>query len=327
MKIIIGCDTSCDDTTIGILRVSDKIEVLADIRFSQLASCTLYGGVVPEVAARNHLNKIKLCFNLAIEQASITLDQIDYFSATVGPGLIGGIIIGSNFIKTLAKIQNKPFIPIHHLEGHIAAAQEKLPFLALVISGGHTVIISCTEDKYEIICNTLDDSAGDVFDKIGRLIGLPFPAGPHIENLAVKSINYIQPLRITPGQLNFSFSGLKTNCIRLLNDGIEHADVARYLQESIANNLREKLALAIKNTNIHKLVICGGVAANKRIREVLTQDFQCFFPPISICTDNGVMVALAGLERIKKQLFINQYIDEFPYMNLGKWNEIIKNQK
>lgn len=317
-KIIIGTDTSFDDTSIGIIKVTDSVEVLADVRFTQMTDSLKFGGVVPEIAARIHLDQIEIILKKALKLANITMADIDYYAATVGPGLIGGVIIGSNFMKTLAKVNHKPFIPIHHIEGHISVANDsKLNLdtdLSLIISGGHSMIIN--NKTYQIICNTADDSAGELFDKIGRMMDLPFPAGPHVEKLALQGTNSIKPIKITPGELKFSFSGLKTKCLDLLKKE-KKEDVCYFLQQSVVDHINEKIKLSMEKTGSQSISICGGVAANQFIRNNLDPRYNYKFPDPKLCTDNGVMIAIAAAFRLEKKLGIDSYIEEFSYQSLA----------
>lgn len=323
-KYLLGIDTSCDDTSVGIIKVKgEESEILANIRFSQLEDCTKYGGVVPEVAARTHLDNIKKTFSIALEKSGIILSQIDYFSATVGPGLIGSLIIGSQFCKTLAYLCEKPFIPVHHMEGHMASVNKKPPFLALIISGGHSLIVKCDMNyNFEILCSTLDDSAGEVFDKIGRELKMPFPSGPFIEILSLQSKKTIKPLQILKNKLAFSFSGLKTKCLKMLEEESPE-DIARFLENSIANHLIDKLEKIILLTGISEVVVCGGVSANQNIKDQLSNSFDCFFPDLSLCCDNGVMIALAARIRILNQKKLSFNIEEFSSMSLNQWTKEI----
>lgn len=314
MTYILGCDTSCDDTSIGIIKTTGdaKYEILSNIRYSQL---TKYGGVVPEVAAREHLDQVSNVLKKAIEIANITLEEIDYFSVTVGPGLIGSLLIGSTFIKTLAILYNKPFVAIHHLEGHIASASLIEDCTVVVISGGHSLIASKSPNNIKILCNTLDDAAGEVFDKIGKILALPFPSGKYIENLALKADKVIAPLSIMPGKLNFSFSGLKTKCKQLLETE-KPENVAYFLQNTVTKHLIDKLKLI---SSTETVIVCGGVSENKYIRTEISKHFNCIFPPIELCSDNGVMIAIAAMIRIKNNQKINVYFDEFSYLSIEKW--------
>lgn len=309
----VGIDTSCDDTAIGM--IDENRNIIAEEKMSLF--CGKYGGVVPELAARNHLNYIDKLF-MEVTGG----EKIDLIGATVGPGLLPGLVVGSQFAKTYANLMNIPFVPVHHLEGHIEAAGYKnYPFIALLISGGHSDIYICHEfGKYELMIKTLDDAAGEVFDKIGRNLQLPFPSGPYIEQLAKNATIYHEPMVAMKGQLAFSFSGLKTKTLRI-NDTPEN--ISWFLQESIALTLKEKLSMIIERTNIHKIVVCGGVSANLTIRNHLNSlNAELIYPPLSLCADNGPMIAFAAYEHYKHQTkYVNNYnIPEFSRMSLSEWN-------
>lgn len=310
---ILGIDTSCDDTTIGLIDGNGKIITKKKMSLE----CDYYGGVVPELAARMHLENIDKLFLQVLGDKTIHA-----ISATIGPGLLSSLVVGSNFAKTYAKIKNIPFIPVHHLEGHIYACFDgkspSYPFLALLISGGHSDLYLCKGfGKYELIAKTCDDSAGEVFDKIGRHFGLPFPAGPHIEKSAQKASKFITPTIAMKGKLSFSFSGLKTKSI-MIQEGIYNT--SWFLQESIGLTLKEKVSLAIQKTGVTQVFVCGGVAANETIRKHIREIYgiNVLFPPLELCMDNGAMIALAALEHIRNRTtMINDFqIDEFPRMSL-----------
>ena len=322
---ILGLDTSCDDTSVGIIQVNNENLdfssniILANVKYSQLTSCVKYGGVVPEIAARTHLDNLSKTLEEALKTAKLSIEDIDYFSVTIGPGLIGSLIVGSNFIQSIAKIKNKPCILVHHLEGHIASCQEKPPFFSLVISGGHSFLAFCDENyNYEILCSTLDDSLGEVFDKVGRVFELPFPSGPFIEKLALESQNRINPIEIMKGKNGFSFSGLKTSCLNLVKTH-KKEDICFFLQESAVNHLVNKISKFLSPDS--KLIVCGGVASNQYIRENLKARWNCSFPPLDLCCDNGVMIALAAQISIYNNRFIKNH-EEFASMTLSAWNQL-----
>lgn len=311
---IVGIDTSCDDTAIGL--IDSNKNIINECKYS--LDCKLYGGIVPELAARMHADKLDEIFKKTVEN-----HPVDAIAATVGPGLISSVVLGSEFAKIYAKIKNIPFIPIHHLEGHIYAANiEQYPFLALLISGGHSDLYLCEEfGKYELIAKSLDDAVGEVFDKIGKHLELGFPSGPLVEKLAIKHTKCLEPMISMKNQLAFSFSGLKTKAIRIQNETKEN--VSWFLQESIGLTLKEKLQLAIKSTNVKNVIVCGGVAANKSIRNHIIEipEINIQFPPINLCMDNGPMIAFAGLEHLKRNTkFVNNFeIEEFSRMTLTEF--------
>lgn len=313
-KLILGIDTSCDDTSIGL--IDDQGNILENKKFS--LDCKKFGGIIPELAARMHLDYIDKIF-LEIKEK---YKEIYVICATIGPGLISSLIIGSTFAKTYAKITSSIFIPIHHLEGHIFASPvNKYPFLSLLISGGHSDLYLCESfGNYKLIAKSLDDSAGEVFDKVGRKYELDFPSGSHIERLAHNVTKKIEPMIPMKNKLQFSFSGLKTKTLRI-DDSVEN--VAWFLQESIGETIKEKLQMAIELTAVNHVVVCGGVAANKSIRAKIQsiENIHCIFPPIELCTDNGVMIALAGLQHYKNETsFVNNFeLEEFSRMQLDDY--------
>lgn len=323
-KIILGIDTSCDDTSVGIIEIiENEIKILADIREDQKELSLKFGGVIPEICARNHIEKIDILFKKALKTANIKLSDIDIFASTVGPGLLSSLIIGYYFTLTLSILNKKIFIPIHHIEGHLSVCNLSYPFLCLMISGGHTMIIKCISfGNYEIIATTLDDAVGELFDKIGRELKLPFPSGSYIENIAKNCLNFedINKYIIFPtrGKLNFSFSGLKTKFFNLIPE-LSQENLCYLLQHNVALILKEKIELAVKLTDISNIVICGGVAANLHIRQkIMELPYVFSFPAINLCADNGIMIAFAGLNHYKNNTkFINNYnIDVFARKDL-----------
>jgi N6-L-threonylcarbamoyladenine synthase len=311
MAIILGIETSCDETGIAIY-CSNKQQLLADTLYSQIDLHKQYGGVVPELASRDHIRKIGILINQCLNIANLNINQIDAISYTNGPGLNGALLIGSGVANGLAFILNKPIIPIHHLEGHILSPflcdmKPQLPFLALLVSGGHSQIISVkTIGEYEIIGDTLDDAAGEAFDKTAKMLNLPYPGGKYIAELAAKGkdiYNLPRPM-IHSKTLEMSFSGLKTAVLELINKlgGIENINldikqnIAKSIEEAITDTLTKKIKLAIELTNITNIVVSGGVSANLTLRSKLNKLSKCniYYPPLKYCTDNGAMIAIAG---------------------------------
>ena len=303
---ILGIESSCDDICVGI--VNEKREIYADIRLTKEAKT----GVIPEVVARNHLQNVDLLVTKALDQAGIKLEDIDIFAATAGPGLVNGLVVGFHFANTLAANLKKRFIPIHHLEAHMSVCKIDFPFLVLLVSGGHTMIIKCIDFlNYETLVTTTDDAAGEFIDKVGRFLGFDFPAGAELEKIADSHNEHLTvPTR---GKLEFSFSGIKTKCLRL-NHSKEY--MAALIQNTIAATIKEKLNLLNYNLPI---IFCGGVAANKRIRELLSE-FNMVYPPIHLCVDNGVMVALCALNYISYNVTCN---DVFSKCSLEEWKLLI----
>ena len=320
VKYVLGVETSCDDTAIGIIDSSKNIKV--NILLNQNNYHKEFAGIVPEIAARAHLSFIDIALKKALTKAKIKLEEIDLFCSTGGPGLIGGLIVGNTFCKTLAWSFQKPFLAINHLEGHALTARLlyddlNYPFLLLLVSGGHTQLIAVLNyGEYIRIGTTLDDSAGETFDKAAKMMGLDQPGGPLIEKLSKEGdenfFKFPKPLYKSKNP-NFSFSGLKTAFSKTVNNvdiNINKHNLAASLQKTISDCLLDRTKLAIKIykqiTKSHKvnLVIAGGVAANKKIRADLKnlsnkEDIKFYVPTLELCTDNGAMIAWAGFERYK----------------------------
>ena len=315
---ILGLETSCDETAVGI--VDDQRRILADRVATQLEEHRPYGGVVPEIAARAHLDKLDALIHLALQDAKLTLDNIDGIAATCGPGLIGGVMVGAMTGKAIAAVRKLPFIAINHLEAHALTARltddVKFPYLLLLISGGHCqLIVVKGVGEYRLLGTTIDDAVGECFDKSAKLLGLGYPGGPMIELAAkdgnAKAYELPRPMLGRAG-CDFSFSGLKTAVRQLAEDNgafIATANAAASVQAAIADILYDRTKNAFEilvesNQPVTALVAAGGVAANKAIREKLvglTAEHKLPFiaPPARLCTDNGVMVAWAGLERLR----------------------------
>lgn len=310
---ILGIESSCDDTAIGI--VNERGDILANIKATHLEENLRYGGVVPEITARAHLNTIQQVLQEALTQSGLSISQIDGIAATCGPGLIGGVLVGAMMGKALSLKHNKPFYAVNHLEGHalMPTMTETLtfPYLLLLASGGHTQVLLVEGlGRYQLLGTTLDDALGECFDKVGKMMGLSYPAGPAIETLATKGdaqrFNLPRPLWKKPG-CDFSFSGLKTAVrhaiekITPLSDQ-DKADVAASFQHTVQVVLKERITSALKFApHVSALVVSGGVAANKALRQTLEEcaasnGIPFCAPPISLCTDNGVMIAWAGLQ-------------------------------
>lgn len=326
---ILGIETSCDETAMAI--INEKKEVLSHIVVSQIDIHKEFGGVVPEVAARNHLDVIDNVFNLLLDKANIKVENIDVISATTGPGLIGGVIVGTVFAKTLSSVLNKPFIAVNHLEGHALTCRFtdnlQFPYILFLLSGGHCQILKVNGvGDYDKLGETIDDSLGETFDKVAQMIGLEYPGGPKIEQLAKLGdktrFKFTKPLidsHKSDELYNFSFSGLKTAVRReiekigILTDK-DKADIASSFQNTVIEILINRLKNVIKNNrDIKDIVISGGVSANQTIKEELTnvcKKYGCnlFTPPIKLCTDNGIMIANAGLERFNCGLIDNLLI-------------------
>jgi len=315
--IILGIETSCDETAAAVVR-SDG-EILSNVIYSQIKEHRPYGGVVPEIAARNHLAYLNQVIEEALTKASLTIDKVDGIAVTAGPGLIGGVMVGVMAAKAIAAVHNKPFIAVNHLEGHALTAcltnKVGFPFILLLISGGHCQFIHAKSlGDYEVLGQTIDDAVGEAFDKVAQLLDLDYPGGPQIETLAKAGdetrFSLPHPLRGRPG-CDLSFSGLKT-AVRTLVETLsplskkDKADIAASFQKTIADTLCNRLENCLNShgKGVENLVVAGGVAANLYLREKLQMTAiqaqkKLVVPPPALCTDNAVMIAWAGVERLQ----------------------------
>ena len=345
--IILGIESSCDETAVAVIRDNgDKIPtILSNIVSSQFDIHKKFGGVVPELAARSHLEKIDLITNKALEESKIKLNEIDAVAATAGPGLIVCLTVGLNFGKAFALSLKKPFIAVNHLEGHALSPKlnSKLnyPYLLLLISGGHTQYLSVEGlGKYKRLGTTIDDALGEAYDKTAKLLGIDFPGGPKIEEFAkkgdYKKFKLPKPI-IKKGGCNLSFAGLKTAILRIVKNiktEQEKFDLAASFQKTIEEILYEKTKVAFqdfnkKKQNTNTFVVAGGVAANKGIRNKLIEvseenNFKTIFPNINLCSDNAAMIAMAGLEKYKLKLFDNLDFQANPRWALDKEAKFLK---
>ncbi|WP_032112979.1 tRNA (adenosine(37)-N6)-threonylcarbamoyltransferase complex transferase subunit TsaD [Candidatus Paracaedibacter symbiosus] len=332
MSIILGIETSCDETAAAVVR-SDKT-ILSNIVHSQMQEHLPYGGVVPEIAARSHLVYLEPVITQALTQANVTLEEIDAIAVTAGPGLIGGVMVGVMAAKAMAAVHEKPFIAINHLEGHALTARltddVPFPFILLLISGGHCqFILAKNLGHYEVLGQTIDDAVGESFDKIAQLLELDYPGGPEIEKLARQGdpnrFVLPKPLKGKPG-CDLSFSGLKTAVRQLIENQTlqnpqDRADIAASFQQTIADTLGNRLqnCLDLHGTGVKDLVIAGGVAANQYLRQKLEAVATLYqkrlvVPPAKLCTDNAVMIAWAGAERLKAG-----YVSKLDFAPRPRW--------
>jgi N6-L-threonylcarbamoyladenine synthase len=311
---VIGIESSCDETAVAVFDAERGL--LSHRLYSQIAMHQAYGGVVPELASRDHVRRLLPLVREALADAASGRESIDGIAYTAGPGLIGALLVGASFAAGLSLAWDKPLLGIHHLEGHLMAPllepdPPPFPFLALLVSGGHTQLVDVAGlGRYRILGETLDDAAGEAFDKTAKLLGLPYPGGAALAKLAeagrADRFVFPRPMQGRPG-LDFSFSGLKTAALvalrgRVLDDAIR-ADVARGFQEAVVDSLAEKCRRALEVTGHRRLVIAGGVGANRLLRERLAEVAQgagarLYFPRAEFCTDNGAMIALAGCMRL-----------------------------
>ena len=314
--LVLAVESSCDETSIAV--VKNGREVLSNIVASQIEIHKQFGGVVPEVASRNHIMAISNVYKQALTEAKITEKDIDAIAVTYGAGLVGALMVGVNFAKALAYALNLPLIAVSHINGHISAnyITEKTltpPFVCLMVSGGHTAILKIDSyTTHKLLGTTIDDAAGEAFDKVARVLGLSYPGGPVVDECAKKGINNIKFLshNMMEGSLNFSFSGLKTAVINYVhkckqkNAEISVENVCASFQDVVGNTLAKKAVEACKQENLNKLVIAGGVSANSALREILKEEckknnINLYLPSLKYCTDNAAMIGSAAYFQIK----------------------------
>ena len=332
MKVL-GIESSCDET--GVAIINGDGQILAERLYSQVDIHAQFGGVVPELASRDHIRKIVPLLSEAIQEAGITLEDLDAIAYTAGPGLVGALFVGASFGQALAWALGKPSIPVHHMEAHLLVpyidrpSGPEYPFLCLLVSGGHTLIVKASGlGDYSILGQSRDDAVGEAFDKIAKQMGLGYPGGPAIEKLAKTSKNkpdtFPRPMLDHPS-LDFSFSGLKTHALLAFQNTSgsleEKADIAYAFQQAIVDTLYEKCFRAIEESSSKTLVVAGGVSANQYLREKFKQfddkNIEVRFPDLKVCTDNGVMVAYAGLQHAQNKEFNNtSKIEVYPRWSL-----------
>lgn len=305
---ILAIESSCDETAAAV--IADGRTILSNIIDSQVETHALYGGVVPEIASRQHMDAIVRVTDLALAQAQLSLSQVDAIAATCAPGLIGALLVGSNFAKSLALSAGKPFIPVHHIRGHIAATylaypDLQPPFLTLVASGGHSMIVMVhSYTQFEVLGGTRDDAAGEAFDKVARVLHVGYPGGPKIDKLAHggDATKYRLPVsQMKDAPLEFSFSGLKTAVINLAHNAeqkgepLDHPALAAGFCKAVCDTLVPRLQIAVQQTGVTQVVCAGGVAANSWLRTALTEmcarnHVALFLPPLALCGDNAAMI-------------------------------------
>lgn len=312
---VLGIETSCDET--GVAICDEQQGILSHKLYSQVKLHADYGGVVPELASRDHVRKIVPLIKQALVEANCTAKELDGIAFTQGPGLVGALLVGSSVARSLAYAWDLPAVGVHHMEGHLLAPMlddpaPEFPFVALLVSGGHSMMVEVKGiGQYQVLGESVDDAAGEAFDKTAKLLGLDYPGGPLLAKLAEKGeaghYAFPRPMTNKPG-LDFSFSGLKTFAANTIRDcdGSEqaHANIAYAFQEAVVDTLAIKCKRALKHTGLKRLVIAGGVSANKQLRaqlEIMMKKIngQVFYPRLEYCTDNGAMIAYAGLQRLK----------------------------
>lgn len=307
---LLGIETSCDETAAAI--VKNGTETIANVVASQIASHQRFGGVVPEIASRHHVEQMTLVLEEVFHKAQLGWDEIDAIAVTEGPGLVGALLVGVNAAKALAFAKQKPLIGVHHIAGHIYAnrleKEFQFPLLALIVSGGHTELVLIKEHgKYELVGETRDDAAGEAYDKVARMLKLPYPGGPEIDRLAARGEETISFPRawLEKGSYDFSFSGLKSAVINKMHNAeqrgetLKSEDIAASFQASVVEVLTEKTYRAAREHQVEQVIVAGGVAANRGLRKELDDrfagtDIPLLIPPLDLCTDNAAMIAAAG---------------------------------
>ena len=327
--LVLGIETSCDETAVSV--VKNGREILSNVIDTQIPIHEKYGGVVPEIASRNHIEAITRVTKKAIKDANITFDDIDVIAPTYGPGLVGALLVGLSYGKALSYALNKPLVGVNHLQGHISAnylthKDLEPPFLCLLISGGNTQIINVKNySEFEILGKTRDDSVGEAFDKVARVVGLGYPGGPKVDKLAKEGTPNIKlPKTHFQDSLDFSFSGIKTAIINLAhkNPDINKADLCASFEKAVSEMLIENLSKAIEQTGAKKVAIGGGVSASPYIREALLnlenkyKNLKVYMPDMKLCTDNGAMIASAGYYNYIDGKISNLDINAVPNLNI-----------
>lgn len=333
-SLTLGIESSCDETSVAILRGGR--EILANVISTQIPVHRKFGGVVPEIASRKHIVNIMPVLDEALHEAGVTLADIDRIAVAYGPGLVGALLVGVSAAKTLAFALDKPLVAVNHLEGHIFAnflshPDLQPPFMALVVSGGHTSLVHVKDyNHFSLMGQTRDDAAGEAFDKVARVMGLPYPGGPQIDKLAKEgnpdAIDFPMALN-EKGNYEFSFSGLKSAVLNYLNSmklkhiEINKADVAASFQKSVVNILVHKAVEAARQTGMKKLVLAGGVAANSSLEEHLRRaaeenNLEFYYPSKILCTDNAAMIACRGYYQALAGQFADSSLNAVPYLEL-----------
>ena len=334
--IILGIESSCDETSVAI--VKNGREVLSNVINTQISIHELYGGVVPEIASRNHVENISPVMKEALKEANIEIDDVDGIACTYGPGLVGALLVGVSYAKALSYAANKPLIGVNHIQGHIAAnyityKELKPPFLTLLISGGNTQLVLVKDyTKFEILGKTRDDAVGEAFDKVARAIGLGYPGGPKIDKISKegnKNAIEFPKAKFHDDTLDFSFSGVKSAVLNYINKckmkdiEINVADVAASFQKAVVDVLKENVFLTCERRNINKIAIAGGVASNSTLREELMKEgkkkgVEILFPDRILCTDNAAMIGSAAYYEFIKGNIAKLDLNAKPNLKLGE---------
>ncbi len=332
--ITLGIETSCDETSVAL--IAEGREVLSNVISSQIEVHKVFGGVVPEIASRHHLDNMSSVYRQAMEEAGVSLKDVDLIGVTCGPGLVGALLIGLATAKAFAFAAKKPLVGVHHIQGHISAnyiehKELEPPFLALVVSGGHTHLVNVTDyNKHVVLGRTRDDAAGEAFDKVARVLGLGYPGGPKIDKVAKDgnphSVEF-KRVMLEKDSLDFSFSGLKTGVLNYLNsrkqkgEEINVPDVAASFQLAVVDVLVAKAMMAAARTGEDKLVLAGGVAANSLLRSKLAEACEkagivLYCPSPLLCTDNAAMIGCAAYYKYRDGLVDDMTLDAYPALSL-----------
>lgn len=336
-QLIMGIETSCDETAVAIIK--NGREIAANVVSSQIESHKRFGGVVPEIASRHHVEQITIVLEEALTQAEIAYSDLSAIAVTEGPGLVGALLIGVNAAKAIAFAHGIPLVGVHHIAGHIYAnrlvEEMKFPLLSLVVSGGHTELVYLKEHgHFEVIGETRDDAAGEAYDKVARTLNLPYPGGPHIDRLAQEGKPSINLPRawLEEGSYDFSFSGLKSAVINTVHNAEQRGekivpeDLAASFQQSVIDVLVTKTERAVEEYKVKQLLLAGGVAANKGLRTALEDKFsnnpyiELIIPPLSLCTDNAAMIAAAGSILFEKGIYSGLDLNANPGLDIAIHN-------
>ena len=329
VTLVLGIESSCDETSVAV--VKNGREVLSNVIDTQIKIHEQFGGVVPEIASRNHIEAISRVTKLALEQANVKLEDIDVIAPTYGPGLVGALLVGVSYGRGLAYALNKPLVGVNHLEGHISAnyithPDLEPPFLCMLTSGGNTQIVYVKDYcDMEVLGRTRDDAIGEAFDKVARVIGLTYPGGPKIDKLAEQGKSTINFPKTHFENLDFSFSGIKTAVINLhhKNPEVNKADLCMSFEKAVTEVLTENIEKAIKQTGIKKVVLAGGVSANTHIREEFEKlgqklNVQIYKPDLRLCTDNAAMIGSAGYYRYLHGDISDNTLNAVPNLKIGE---------
>ncbi|ALS75055.1 tRNA threonylcarbamoyl adenosine modification protein TsaD [Planococcus rifietoensis] len=332
---VLGIETSCDETAASV--VKNGTEIISNVVASQIESHKRFGGVVPEIASRHHVEQITIVIEEALQQAELTPSELSAVAVTEGPGLVGALLVGVNAAKAFAFAHSLPLVGVHHIAGHIYAnrleQEMEFPLLSLVISGGHTELILMKEHgDFTVIGETRDDAAGEAYDKVARTLNLPYPGGPHIDRLAHQSVEAVDFPRVwlEEGSYDFSFSGLKSSVLNYMHNMKQRGEtpvpeaVAAGFQNSVVEVVTAKTLRAAREFGVRQVIAAGGVAANKGLRQSLSETFEkehipFFIPPLPLCTDNAAMIAAAGTVMYEKGLTGDMAMNGRPGMPLSSW--------